>query len=425
MADLITVETALQYICERVSPLPAEHVPTPEALDRVLAEDVFSTVDIPPFPNSSMDGYAVRASDVAAASSQSPVGLSVVADIPAGQVIRREIRAGEAARIMTGAPLPPGADAVVPVEQTSDSWRNDGEAPLQDHVQIFRSVERGAYVRPVGEDIAQGQRVLPRGTVIRPQDLGVLVSIGQAGVRVHRRPRVALLATGDELVDLNEPLAAGQIRNSNSYMLAGLVKICGGDPIRLPIARDSVPEVRRQFEAALATNPDLVISSAGVSVGTRDVVRTVVEELGELGLWRVNLRPGKPLAFGRVGSVPFFGLPGNPVSSMITFEIFVRPALLILAGRDGEKRPVVSARTAEALTSDGRRTYMRVRLHQQAGEIWATSTGTQSSGALMSMVLADGLMIIPEDVTHVPAGTELPVWLLRENFDARPTDSTI
>ncbi|MEM6529809.1 MAG: molybdopterin molybdotransferase MoeA, partial [Chloroflexota bacterium] len=247
---------------------------------------------------------------------------------------------------------------------------------------------------------------------LRPQDIGMLVSLGIGEVSVYRQPSVAIISTGDELVAVGEPLSPGKIHDSNGYMIAGLVEANGGSAIRLPAAKDTLDDVRTLFQNVLSRNPDMIVSTAGVSVGQYDVVRTVLDELGEIGFWRVNVRPGKPLAFGNIQGKPFFGLPGNPVSAMVTFDIFVRPALLKL-GRLPDDTEVQMAVTGENIESDGRRTYVRVRLERKDNELVATTTGTQSSGALMSMVLADGLLIVPEGEKHVPAGTLLPVRLLR------------
>ena len=417
MNRLLSVDEVLVRVLERIAPLSAEYVPVAGALGRVLFEEVISTVDIPPFANSSMDGYAVLGADVSKAAPDNPVRLTVVTDIPAGSVSSRVVAPGEAARIMTGAPLPEGADAVIPVEDTDAQWHTaragDSELLAKD-VAVRRAVRAGDYVRPVGEDIHTGQIVLQAGMIVRSQDIGVLVAIGQRTVRVYRRPRVAILSTGDELVDIDEPLTPGKIHNSNSYMLAGLVETYGGQPIRLPVAGDQIGAVRQRFLEALDQKPDLVISSAGVSVGARDVVRTVIEELGAIDVWRVNLRPGKPLVFGHVGDVPFFGLPGNPVSSMVTFEIFVRPALIRLGGRRDDSVPMLTAILGEDVRSDGRRSYLRVTLTRSGDKAIAHLTGTQSSGALFSMVAADGLLIVPEGQTEVKAGEPVTVWLLRE-----------
>jgi len=416
VGGLLSVEDVLSRILARVHILPAEEVPIAQALERVLAEDVTAAAPIPPFANSAMDGYAVRAGDVSGAASDAPVVLTPVLDIPAGTIPSRVLGPGQAARIMTGAPLPPGADAVVPVEQTDDRWQPDGRAALPERVAVHRAVAAGENVRVAGEDIRAGQVVLRRGAVLRPQDIGVLVSLGWARVPVFRQPRVAILSTGDELADVDQPLAPGQIHNSNSYMLVGLVQQCGGVPIRLPVARDTVDEVRRLLHEALAHAPDFIVTSAGVSVGTHDVVRTVVDELGHVDIWRVNLKPGKPLAFGDVGGVPFFGLPGNPVSAMVTFDIFVRPALRKAAGADPYAVPLATAVLDEDVRLDGRRTYLRVTLGERDGALIARTTGTQSSGALMSLVLADGLLIIPEGRTEARVGDTFPVRLLRQGY---------
>ena len=412
MADLFSVEDALNHILSKIHPLPAEAIPLTQGLGRVLADEVVSDINLPPFANSSMDGFAVRAADVQAASDAAPARLRVVMDIPAGAVPQAAIQPGEAARIMTGAPVPAGADAVVPVEDTDSGWQAGTDIALQESVGIRRATQPGANIRPAGEDVAVGQVVLQAGTVLRPQDLGILAALGRAQPDVVQQPRVAIVSTGDELVDVSEPLAPGKIRDVNSHTIAGLVTHYGGIPLRQPTARDTLEAVRAMFRAALDQQPDMIISTAGVSVGTYDVVRTVLDELGEVQFWRVNVRPGKPLAFGQVEGVPFFGLPGNPVSAMVTFDVFVRPALLRMQRRTDEAE-TITAITGEALRSDGRRSYLRVRLTRQNGQIIAQTTGTQSSGALMSMVLADGLLIIPEDVTDVPAGTALPVRLLR------------
>ena len=416
MGGLISVDDALATVLDRVSVLSVEQVHVGQALDRVLAEDILAATSVPPFANSAMDGYAVRSADTTGASPGSPVTLTPIEDIPAGMTSSRALDPGQAARIMTGAPLPPGADAVVPVEQTDDRWQPDGRAALPERVAVYRAAAAGDNVRAAGEDIRAGQVVLRRGAVLRPQDIGVLVSLGRARNPVQRPPRVANLSPGAELVDVDRSLAPGQIYNSNGYVLAGLVTQCGGVAIRLPVARDNLDEVRRLLREALAHAPDFIVTSAGVSVGTHEVVRTVVEEMGHVAIWRVNVRPGKPLAFGDVGGVPFFGLPGNPVSAMVTFDIFVRPALRKAGGADPHALPVVIAVLGEDVSLDGRRTYLRVTLSEQEGRLVARATGTQSSGALMSLVLADGLLIIPEGKIEARAGDRFPVRLLRQVY---------
>ncbi len=412
MPDLLNVDDAVNRILSGINTLPDETVPLLEALGRVLAEPVVSEISLPPFANSSMDGFAVRSANLQFTSAEQPTFLRVVMDIPAGSSPEGNLNPGQAARIMTGAPLPQDADAVVPVEDTDQEWKAGSNPPLPPLIGVRKSVRPGDYVRPIGEDIQAGQTVLTAGTVIRAQELGALAALGHATVTVKRRPRVAILSSGDELIDVTETLAPGKIRDVNGYTLFGLIIANGGEPIRIPTAKDSLEDVRRRFQEALDFKPDLVISSAGVSVGTFDVVREIMDELGKIDFWRVNLRPGKPLAYGTLGGVPFFGLPGNPVSAMVTFDVFVRPALLKMSGRP-HAAPTVEATLREPLTSDGRRSYIRVKLSRENEQWVAESTGTQSSGALMSMVLADGLLVIPESVTEARAGEKFTVRLLR------------
>ena len=413
MADLLNVDDALEQILSQIAPLSSETTTLQTALTRVLAHDVLAKENLPQFANSSMDGFALRAADLNQVTIGAPAKLKVVMDIPAGVAPDRRIEAGEAARIMTGAPMPDGADAVIPVEDTDMDWQAGESTTLPEQVQVSRRVKTGDYVRPAGESVQIGQTVLQAGTLLRPQDIGILASLGHATIQVVRQPRVAIVSTGDELVDVSQPLAPGKIRDSNSLTIAGLVAEIGGIPTRLPVANDTFQAVRDLFKTALEQKPDVIISSAGVSVGTYDVVRTVLDELGEVGFWRVNVRPGKPLAFGNIQQVPFFGLPGNPVSAMVTFDIFVHPTLLKMQRRS-DKVQTVSAIVGEDLNSDGRRGYLRVRLERDNGKLIAHTTGTQSSGALMSMVQADGLLIIPENMAFVKTGTELPVRLLRQ-----------
>ncbi|MDX2138538.1 MAG: molybdopterin molybdotransferase MoeA [Chloroflexota bacterium] len=412
MSDLLSVDEALTRILQDFQCLPAEASALESAHGRTLADDVIASHDLPPFANSSMDGYAVRSDDVRTASQDAPVRLRVAYDIPAGSTPTQPIQPGEVARIMTGAPMPPGADAVVPVEQTDTPWRAGDDVALADTVAIYKAVHSGANVRYPGEDVRAGERVLTAGTRIRAAEMGVLAGLGEARVSVVRKPRVALLSSGDELLAVDEPLAPGKIRDMNSYTLAALVTEGGGEAIRIPIARDRLEDVRSRFRQALDMQPDIVLSSAGVSAGTADLIRMVLDELGEVGFWKINLRPGKPLAYGKLDGVPFFGLPGNPVSAMVTFDVFVRPALLRLLGAP-DLAQVTRALLAEDIASDGRRSYIRVRLRDEGGRLIATTTGTQSSGALSSMVLADGLLIIPEDIMLARAGETYPVRVLR------------
>jgi len=412
---LISVEEALAEILRHVHPLPPEDVPILESLGQVLAEEIISDVDIPPFDNSAMDGFAVRAADVAQASSGAPVRLAVAGTVAAGYVARSRVEAGTAIRIMTGAPIPEGADAVLPIEDSSDAERPKEER-LSDpacEIEIRSAVVPGQNLRRAGEDLRRGERVLAPGVVIRAQEIGVLASLGRTAVQVHRRPRVAILATGDELVDPDEPLTAGKIRNSNEYTNAALVRRTGGVPVRLGIARDTAGELSAKIRRGLELGADLFLTSGGVSVGDYDVVKDVLGSEGQMQFWQVNMKPGKPLAFGVLhGGVPLIGLPGNPVSAMVSFEQFARPAILKMLGHRDFTKPAVRAIIDEALMSSGRRGYVRVVVTRRDGRYHARATGEQGSGVLTSMVKANGLAVIPEGRGGVEAGSELEVQML-------------
>ncbi len=400
---MLQVEEALARVLDVIEPLGAEEVPILEALGRFLAQDVHADVDVPPYANSSMDGYAVLAADTAGASAESPARLRVTGEVAAGYVIETPVTPGTAIRIMTGAPLPPGADAVVKVEDTAldEGW-----------VQIFAEAPPGQYIRPAGEDVQQGALVLQQGTRVRPQEIGMLATLGHETVPVARRPRVAILATGDEVVEIDAALAPGKIRNANSYSNAAQVLKYGGEPVLLGIARDRVVDLTEKIRAGLAQGVDLFLTSGGVSVGDFDIVKNVLAAEGEIDFWRVRMKPGKPLAFGQIASVPVLGLPGNPVSVMVSFETFVRPALLKMQGADWA-RPTVEATLADEIVhKDERRHYVRVHVELGEGEYRAHLTGGQGSGILSSMVKANGFAIIPEDWTHAPAGARVAVILL-------------
>jgi molybdopterin molybdotransferase len=404
---MISVEEALSKILPRFSVLGPEEVELFDALDRVLAEDIYSDIDVPPFANSAMDGYAVRSTDVAEASRERPICLRVTGNLAAGYTSTVSLGPGTALRIMTGAPLPTGSDAVVRFEDTSEAlgastWGQ--ETGAQPTVDVFVGVAAQDNVRPAGEDMRRGELVLGRGTVIRPADIGVLATLGRARVRVIRRPRVAILATGDELVGIDEPLAPGKIRNSNEYSVAALVMRYGGVPVRLGIARDNIADLTAKINAGLAQHVDLFITSAGVSVGDYDIVKDVLSHEGQMHFWQVRMKPGKPLAFGEIGGVPLLGLPGNPVSTMVSFEQFARPALLKMEGKTRWIKPTVEATLEDDVENSGRRGYIRVVLRKEGGAWWAHVTGGQGSGVLTSMSKANGLAVIPEDVQLMKAG---------------------
>lgn len=405
----IGVDAALRLMLARVTPLPAVELPLLDAGGLVLAEPVTATSDIPPFRNSAMDGYAVRAADVAAAAASRPVTLAVVAEVAAGHPCAAILGAGEAARIMTGAPLPTGADAVVRFEQTGE--RADA-GPTHGSVRVYQAVRAGDNVREAGEDVRAGTALLPAGAVLRAAEIGVLASLGHGRVRVHRRPRVAIIATGDEVVGIEATPGPGQIRDSNSYALAAGVRRHGGEPDLIGIAADELAAIRRLLAR---TRPyDLVISSAGVSIGDYDIVKTALQAEGEIDLWQVNMKPGKALAFGRLGGRPYLGLPGNPVAALISFELFGRPLLLRLLGRRDLAPVTLRVRTLDELPNGGRRRhFVRVRVTlEPSGDYAARMVGNQGSGVLTSMIAANGLAVVPEGMAAIPAGDTVEVILL-------------
>jgi len=398
---MLSVDAAREQILSRISTLGEERVPLRNALDSVLAEDIVATEDNPPFANSAMDGFALRSEDVSGASPERPVRLNIVETIPAGYVPTRPLTPGTAARIMTGAMIPEGADAVVMVERT----RVEGDVVL-----IAEPARRNQHVRPAGESVQAGEKVLRRGQRVRPAEMAMLAALNVAEPLVFRRPRVALISTGDELTDLGEPLAKGKIRDSNRYGLYGQILEAGGEPLDWGIARDNPDAMESLLRKGLA-DADALVTSGGVSVGGYDVVKDVLLKLGELHFWRVSMKPGKPLAFGEALGKPVFALPGNPVSSLVVFELFVRPALRKMAGHTDLFRPMRRATLAEAVEPDlsGRTTYARVVVTEQDGRLTAHLAGPQGSGVLRSLVLANGLAII--EPAGVPAGSEVDVIL--------------
>ncbi len=397
---MITIEEALGIILEHVEVLPPRRMELEECLGRVLGEDVFAREDIPPFTNSAMDGFAVRAGDT---SSASPGRLKVLEDLPAGAVTGTVVGAGEAIRIMTGAPLPEGADAVVMVENT-----REGEGL----VEVLQPVRPGENVREAGESVRKGEAVLSAGTVLRPQEIGMLAALGCPRPAVIPRPAAAIVSTGDELLAVGEELRPGKIRDCNRYSLAAAVTRYGGVPVPLDPAGDRDGELRERLREALAS--DLVITSGGISAGKYDLVREVLGELGgELLIRKVSMKPGKPLTFTVVGKTPVFSLPGNPVSVLVSFLQFVRPALLKMQGKKKLGLPEVEATLSEPCSEETDRTHLvRVRVERE-GEGWrARPTGPQGSGILKSLVLANGLMVVPPNAGPLPAGSRVKVILL-------------
>jgi len=404
---VIPVREALDRILAGVPVLGAETVALPDALDRVLAEAVDSPLDLPARTNSAMDGFACRAEDVRGATKDAPKRLRVIESVPAGRVPAKPIGAGEATRIFTGAPLPEGADGVIRQEDTE----TDGDV-----VAVLTDRDAGRNFRLAGEDLRRGVRILEPGTPLGAAHLGVLASIAKATVAVHRTPRVAIVASGDEIADLDEAdaiLAGEKTASSNSYTLHALVRGAGAVPVPIGIAKDTLASVREHFERAIR-EADLIVSTAGVSVGEHDFVRDALADLGAtMDFWRVRMRPGSPLGFAHVGGLPWIGLPGNPVSTMVCFELYVRPAIRKMQGHRVLHRRVVRVTADEHIRTPGKLThFLRGILRETPEGYRATLTGPQGSGILTSMVRANALLIIPETRTDVLPGESLTAILL-------------
>ncbi|MDD5723153.1 MAG: molybdopterin molybdotransferase MoeA [Syntrophales bacterium] len=410
---MMTVKEALNHILDSIVLLGLEKTDILSALGRVIGEDIHVPRDIPPKDNSAMDGYALRSEDTADAGAESPAIFNIIEDIPAGYVPQKTVGPGEAARIMTGAPIPEGADAVVKVEETKCDDAG---------VRIYAAARHGQNVRYAGEDVKTGDLVIRAGTILRPAEIGMLAALGRSFVKVYRRPLVALISTGDELVDIDDAASTGKIVNSNSYSLAAQVMECGGIPLQLGIAKDTKEALTEKFRAALRA--DIIVSSAGVSVGDYDFVKDVMEDIGVgVELWQVAQRPGKPMTFGSREGKPVFGLPGNPVSSMLTFEQYVRPAILKMTGHENIFRRTIRATlTHDIQKKKGIRYFFRSRVRSQGDGFVVETTGEQGSGILNSMVLANGIMVIPEDVAFVKAGSDVMVQLIdnSQNFTKEP-----
>lgn len=404
---MISVDEAQKLILDSAQPQGTERVFLLDAVGRTLAEDIYARRDQPPWDNSAMDGYAVRWEDIKAASSSRPVSLKIVEEIPAGCLPQRKIQPGEAARIMTGAPLPEGADTIIRKEDASENGQE---------VRILVAEEKGEYVRSRGMDVKAGVRVISRGTPLHAAHIGMLAANGNSLVTVYRRPKVAILATGDELADLDELPAPEKISNTNSYAVAAQTLEAGAEPILIGIAKDTPEDLREKLEAGLSVlgDGDVLVSSGGVSVGRYDFVKDVYQVLGiEIKFWRVAMKPGSPVAFGTAERRLVFGLPGNPASSMVTFELFVRPALRKLSGAADIHRTRILATLAEDLTKPSEKTYFlrgRVQVHNRRYTV--RTTGIQDSNVLSSMLSANALIILPEGKTRFKAGEEVEVHLL-------------
>ena len=408
MQGLTPLQEAQKIVLDAAHPLGLEKVGLLEALGRVLGEDIVAARDNPPWDNSAMDGFAVRWEDIKQEHAVTkPVELIVIEDVQAGTVATKSVGPGQAIRIMTGAAVPKGADTVVKIEETE---------PSGDRVRIFKQVERGGNIRPQGEDVKKGDTIIAKGTQIRPAESGMLAILAKSFVLAYQRPRVAILSTGDELADLDERFDEDKIINSNSYGIAAGVQEAGGIPILLGIAKDHPAALKEKIAHGL--NADILVLSGGVSMGDYDFTKAVLKDLGaEMNFWKLAIRPGQPLAFGKIQGRLAFGLPGNPVSSMVTFEQLVRPAMLKMGGHRSYGRPVVQAVFQEKLPKrTDLRYFLRGVLRRQNGVLTVRTTGDQGSGILTSMVKANGLIDVPEGVEGLNPGDTVTVQVLSSQF---------
>ena len=420
--DMLSVEQAYDRVMASFQSLGPEEKLLLDCMGQVLAEDIKSPLALPPLANSGMDGYALRHSDIAGASHENPSNLEVIGIVAAGHMPDKTVGPGTAIRIMTGAPVPDGADTVVPFEETDEVDCKRQGKPLN-QVAIFADLPTGCNVRPAGEDISAGTLVLEKGIVVRAAEVGVIASLGMDRVKVIRRPVVAVLATGDELETAGMPLSAGKIYDSNSFSVAASIVAAGGIPKILGIARDNLADLTAKLAAT--SEADFVVTSAGVSKGDYDIVKDVLNQRGEMNFWSVRMRPAKPLAFGHLNGpagkrIPLMGLPGNPVSAMVAFEMFARPAIRTMLGKAKMPRPMVAGvLTAPIRNEDGRRVYARVEVEFKDGRYQATPTGPQGSNILTSMSKANGLAICPEDLTGKNAGEQVQIIMLDWNEEVQ------
>lgn len=410
---MINAKQAREIILKDILPLKEfEFLNLSLCSGRVSAQDIKSKENIPPFNNSAMDGFTLAAKDSQGASRENPKTLKVVEDLPAGYVAMKTVKPNQVIRIMTGAPLPKGADSVIMVEETKKLIAHSSQLTTIDSIQIFREVRPCENVRCAGEDVKKNETVIKKGSLLKSGHIGMLASLGCSIIKVFRKPKIAILATGDELVGIEAKLKPGKIRNSNTYSLYAQALKTGALPIILGIARDKKREIAAKIKKGL--NADMLLVSGGVSVGDYDFVKDVLNDLGaEMKFWKVAMRPGKPLAFGMIRKVPVFGLPGNPVSGMVAFEQFVRPAILKMAGARDIFRFHLPATIKEGFQKKkGLRYFLRAVLENKNGALFASLTGPQGSGILKSFVLANGIMELPEDVTQVRAGEKVQVTYL-------------
>lgn len=401
---MISFHEARSKMLEGIKPLPAEKCRLADLLGRVLAQDVTASFDIPPRDNSAMDGFAVIASDISGASEQNPVTLQVIEDVPAGKVAAKSLKPGQAIRIMTGAQIPEGADAVIPVELTEGKMQNA-------KCKILQAVRQGANVRRQGEDVTSGQLLIAKGTRLRPQEVGLIASLGLTEVLVFKQPMVGIISSGNEVAEPGQPLKPGQIYDANRFSVGGQAKEAGAVVKDYGIIADDLEKIKETLNQA-ARECDVVITSGGVSVGDYDLMKQALSELGQMNFWQVKQKPGKPLAFGQINGKPVVGLPGNPVSSMVVCDQYVRPLLLKMQGANSIYREQLTAISDQEIRKQtGRTEFLRTKVKWQDGAYHAVLTGPQGSGILTSMVQADGLMILPEECGGVKPGDTVHIEL--------------
>lgn len=420
---MIKVNEALRIILGCIRPLGIEKVRLTNGQERVLAEDLYADSDIPGFDNSAMDGYALRSFDTKGASKDRPKVLEVIEDLKAGYVSKKILKDGQAIKIMTGASIPKGADSVIMVEYTKKVigdrlWvigknpKPKTQHPKPEIIQLLREVKKGENIRKAGEDIKKGELVIKKGALLRPSHIGILASLGKSKIKVAKRPKAAILVTGDEVVDVDDKLTPGKLRSSNTYTLYSQIIGCGGTPKNLGIAKDEPIQLEKRIKKGL--DCDLIVTSGGVSVGEYDFVKYVLAKMGtDIKFWQVAIRPGKPLVFGMLKGKPIFGLPGNPVSSMVSFEFFVRPAILKMLGQKEDDRKEVEAVLEEDITKKkGIRYFLRAKTIWSKGLYLTRGVGPQGSGILKSMVLANSLIILSEEEERLRRGKRVKVRFL-------------
>ena len=418
--NMLSVEEARENILNMMFILNTEYLPISDCLGHVLSEDISSIIHVPPLNNSAFDGFAVMASDTENASKNTPVKLTVIDSVYAGDMPNSKVSPNTAIRIMTGAPIPDGANAVVPFEQTNEIQQKSTKQHL-DTIDILKPVKENDYIRFRGEDIKSGDNIFKKGTILRPSEIGVLATLGFKDIPVIRKPKIAIISTGNELTDLGEPIELGKIYDANTYSIASSVEKYGGTPIIIGIAKDNEESLNDLLDKAL--DYDILVTSAGVSKGDYDIVKNILSQRGNIEFWSVNMKPAKPIAFGWINKsknekLPLLGLPGNPVSAMVAFEQFVRPSILKLKGYTKLDKPSVNAILKNTITNeDGRRMYIRVLVKKEGVDYYAEATGNQGSHVLTSMAKANGLAVCPENVLEIKSGQKIEVQMIDWHVD--------